>query len=165
VVLRDYSDKPIHVANLTGEADSASLEQPFPEGGANYSLDVIATLPSGQLTSGDFRLVVGVNAPEVLEGEGEPNSESLLKLAIPVMVGIKLQQIVTIDQPNEIMNNVGTLSWKWTDPELAFNRMTAAALSGCTPKTATTSSSKTSREDGRISPSSTSKVTVGRRTD
>jgi len=82
---------------------------------------VIATLPSGQLTSGDFRLVVGVNASEVLEGQGEPNSESLLKLAIPVSVGIKLQQIVNIDQPNEIMNNVGTLKLEWTDPELAFN--------------------------------------------
>jgi len=121
LVLRDYSEKPIRVANLTGEADSASIEQAFPEGGANYTLDVVATLPSGQLTSGDFRLVVGVNAPEVLEGQGEPNSESVLELAIPVSVGIKLQQIVNIDQPNEIMNNVGTLKLEWTDPGLAFN--------------------------------------------
>jgi len=73
------------------------------------------------VTSGDFRLVVGVNAPEVLDGLGEPNSESLLRLTIPVMVGLKLQQIVNIDQPNEIMNNVGTLKLEWTDPELAYN--------------------------------------------
>jgi hypothetical protein len=66
-------------------------------------------------------LQVEVNALEVLEGQGQPNSESLLKLAIPVKVGIKLQQIVNIDQPNEIMNDVGTLKLEWTDPELAFN--------------------------------------------
>jgi hypothetical protein len=47
VVLRDYSDKPIRVANLTGEADSASLEQAFPEGGANFTLDVWRHYPVG----------------------------------------------------------------------------------------------------------------------
>jgi len=64
---------------------------------------------------------VGVNAPEVLKGQGQPNTESLLKLAIPVKVGLKLEQIVNIDQPNEIMNDVGTLKLEWTDPALAFN--------------------------------------------
>ena len=73
------------------------------------------------MTSGDFILQVGVNAPEVLDGQAEANSESLLKLAIPVMVGLKLQQIINIDQPNEIMNDVGTLKLEWTDPALAFN--------------------------------------------
>jgi hypothetical protein len=57
------------------------------------------------LTTGDFRLLVGVNAPEVLEGQGQPNTESVLKLPIPVKVGLKLQQIVNIDQPNEIILN------------------------------------------------------------
>ena len=64
---------------------------------------------------------MGVNAPEILDGEGVPNTESLVELAIPVKVGLKLQQIVNIDQPNEIMNDVGTLKLEWTDPALAFN--------------------------------------------
>ena len=120
-LLRDYGQKPVRVANLNGQASLASFQQAFPEGGANYALEIIAAAPNGQVTSGDFRLQVGVNAPEVLEGQGQPNSESLLMLAIPVKVGMKLQQIVNIDQPNEIMNDVGTLKLEWTDPALAFN--------------------------------------------
>jgi hypothetical protein len=117
--LRDYSNKPIQVSNLNGQASAASFQQAFPEGGSNYALQIRAAEPNVQ--SGDFRLLVGVNAPEVLDGQGQPNSESLLKLAIPVKVGLKLQQIINIDQPNEIMNIAGTLRLDWTDPALAFN--------------------------------------------
>lgn len=117
--LRDYSGKPIQVSNLDGQADSASFEQAFPNGGSNYYLDIQPAAESVQ--SGDFRLLVGINTPEVLEGQAEPNSESLLKLAIPVNIGLRLQQIINIDQPNEIMSAVGTLRLDWTDPALAFN--------------------------------------------
>jgi hypothetical protein len=119
--LRDYGLKPVRVSNLNGQGSSASLQQAFPEGGLHYILEIFAAEVDGQITSGDFKLQVGVNAPEVLEGQGQPNSESVLKLAIPVQVGLKLQQIVNIDQPNEIMNDVGTLKLEWTDPALAFN--------------------------------------------
>jgi hypothetical protein len=121
LMLRDYGKKPQRVANLNGQSAIASFEQAFPEGGKNYTLDIQAAAPNGQVTSGDFTLQVGVNAPEVMDGQGQPNSESLLKLAIPVKVGLKLQQIINIDQPNEIMNDVGTLKLEWTDPALAFN--------------------------------------------
>ncbi len=124
VLLRDYGNKPVRVANLNGQSSTAAFEQAFPEGGANYTLDIRAASANGQLTSGDLRLLVGVNAPEVLDGEGTPNSESLLDLAIPVQVGLKLQQIINIDQPNEIMDDVGTLKLVWTDPALAFDPAT-----------------------------------------
>jgi hypothetical protein len=117
--LRDYSNKPIRVSNLNGQAVTASFQQTFLEGGSNYTLQIQAAEPNVQ--SGDFRLLVGINAPEVLVGQGQPNSESILKLAIPVKVGLKLQQIINIDQPNEIINIAGTLRLDWTDPELAFN--------------------------------------------
>jgi len=121
LALRDYGNKPVQVANLNGQANAASFQQAFPEGGANYFLEILAASPNGQVTSGDFRLLAGINAPEVLDGQGQPNSESVLKLPIPVEVGLKLQQIVNIDQPNEIMTDVGTLKLEWTDPALAFN--------------------------------------------
>lgn len=121
LLLRDYGNKPVVAANLNGQAGLATFQHAFPQGGTNYTLDIRAAEPNGQVSSGDYRLLVGVNAPEVLDGQGQPNSESLLKLAIPVKVGLKLQQIVNLDQPNEIMNNVGTLKLEWTDPALAFN--------------------------------------------
>jgi len=121
LLLRDYGNKPIQVANLNGQESIASFQQAFPEGGANYTLDIKPATSNGQPTSGDFKLQVGINAPEVLDGQGQPNSENVMILAIPVRVGLKLQQIVNIDQPNEIMNDVGTLRLDWTDPALAFN--------------------------------------------
>jgi hypothetical protein len=124
VLLRDYGNKPMRAANLNGQASTAAFEQAFPEGGANYTLDIRAAEANGQQTSGDFRLLVGLNAPDVLNGDGAPNSKSLLKLAIPVQVGLKLQQIINIDQPNEIMSDVGTLRLEWSDPALAFDPAT-----------------------------------------
>jgi hypothetical protein len=121
VLLRDYSRKPVQVANLNAQANAASFQQAFPEGGAHYLLELHAGEQNGQVSSGDFRLTAGINAPEVLEGQAQANNESVLKLPIPVQVGLKLQQIVNIDQPNEIMNDVGTLKLEWTDPALAFN--------------------------------------------
>jgi hypothetical protein len=121
LVLRDYGSKPVRASNLNGQASTASFQQEFPEGGVGYLLYIQPASPNGQLTSGDFKLLVGVNTPEVLQDQGQPNSENLLKLAIPVKVGFKLQQIVNLDQPNEIMNAGGTLKLEWTDPALAFD--------------------------------------------
>ena len=88
LLLRDYGQKPIQVANLNGQSSTASFQQAFPEGGSSYNLEIIAATLNGQMTSGDFILQVGINAPEALDGHGQSNSENILKLAIPVMVGL-----------------------------------------------------------------------------
>ena len=121
LVLRDYGRKPVRVANMNGGSSNASFQQAFPEGGENYFLEINSTPPGGQQTGGDFRLQVGVNAPEVLTGKAQSNSEGVLQLPIPVQVGIKLQEVVAINQQDEIMNDVGTIKLEWTDPALAFN--------------------------------------------
>lgn len=129
VFLRDYGRKPVEVANLSAQSNNASLQQTFPDGGTNYFLEIIAGSPGGQLTSGNFQLLVGIDTPQVLDGQGLTNTGSLLKLAIPVAVGFKLQQIINIDQPNEIMKAAGTLKLEWTDPELAFDPSTCQCSS------------------------------------
>ncbi len=121
LILRDYADKPVQVSNINGQDSTVTLQQAFPDGGSNFTLDITPAVQNGQSTSGDFKLQVGINAPEVLEGLGQPISDNVMILAIPVKVGLKLQQIINIDQPNEIMNDVGTLRLDWTDPALAFN--------------------------------------------
>lgn len=121
LVLRDFGDKPVSVANLQGTDDKASLEYKLPQGGQDYSLDIYAAPSGGQPSSGDFRLLAGVDAPDVLEGQAEQNSQQVLRLPVEVQTGLKLQQIVMIDQSNEIMTAVGTIRLSWKDPELAFN--------------------------------------------
>ena len=121
LVLRDFGHKPVRFAGLDSGSSTAVFQQTFPEGGSGYLLELQAAEVNGQLTSGDFSLLAGVNAAGVRKGEGQPNTESVIMLPIPVQVGFKLQQIVNIDQPNEIMNDVGTLRLEWTDPALAFD--------------------------------------------
>ena len=77
-------------------------------------------LPRGgkPATSGDFRLPAVAHAPEVMAGAAPAQQPgSLLRSAIPVQVGFKLQEIVAIDQSNEIKTKtVGTIKLEWTDP-------------------------------------------------
>ena len=109
------------MGNLNGQAGQASLEYTFPEGGSGYYLEIIAYQDGEHLTAGDYHLLVGRNAPQVLEGQGEPNTERVIRLPVQVNTGLKLEQIVAIDQSNEILTAVGTLALEWNDPRLAFN--------------------------------------------
>jgi hypothetical protein len=121
LVLRDYGGKPVSVQNLQGTETQTSLQYRFPEGGQTYLLEIVSTPRGGEATSGDFRLLAGVNAPEVASGTAPTNSEQVLRLPTQVQTGFKLQQIVMIDQSNEIMTAVGTIKLAWKDPKLAFS--------------------------------------------
>jgi hypothetical protein len=121
LVLRDYGDKPVILANLQGQDPQTSFEYVLPEGGQAYNLDIYSTPRDGTATSGEFRLLAGVDAPQVLSGAAEPNSQQVLRLPTEVQTGLKLQQIVSIDQQNEIMTAVGTIKLAWKDPKLAFS--------------------------------------------
>jgi len=121
VLLRDFGGKPLVIGNLSGQASSATLDTSFPEGGENYYLEIAAASTGGQITAGDYRLLAGVNLTEPLSPASPPNAEDVLRLPIDVSTGMKLQQIVMIDQSNEIMTTVGTLRMEWQDPYLSFS--------------------------------------------
>ena len=120
LVLRNFADKPIRSGNLKGEASTAALQYTAPAIAKNYQLQVIACCED-QRTSGDFRLVVGVNASDVLTGQLTARGASVVQEPIPVAVGLRLLQIAGIDQREEIMSIVAALKLKWLDPTLAFN--------------------------------------------
>ena len=63
LVLRDYGGKPVSLSNYQGTDNQASLEYAFPKGGQDYSLDIYAAAQEEQPTSGEFRLLAGVDAP------------------------------------------------------------------------------------------------------
>jgi hypothetical protein len=121
LILRDYGGKPVRVGNLQGQDSQASLKYVFPEGGEGYRLDIYSMPQDGEPTSGEFRLLAGVNAAELSSGTVEPNSQDILRLPTEVQTGLKLQQIVAVNQSNEIMTAVGTIKLAWQDPKLAFS--------------------------------------------
>jgi hypothetical protein len=142
LVLRDFGGKPLASANVGGQETSAALQYTFEEGGENFRLriervgvedtadrglgqekSVAGAVGPGdeEVTTDEFRLLVGLNAPEVLTGEAESVGRSVLQLPINVEVGVRLQQITGIDQKAENYGAVVSVRMEWDEPSLAFS--------------------------------------------
>jgi len=115
ILLLDFGGKPMTMVVPESGKDSAALVYTFPEDSSGYSLHIIGCC-------GDYRMTAGLNAPKVLSGHTEKaTGVSVLDSAIPVNVGIRLQQITDIDQKAENFSVVATLKMDWYDPRLSFS--------------------------------------------
>ena len=142
LVLRDFGGKPVASANVGGQETSAALQYTFEERGENFRLRIeragAATSPTQGLgqeeqvdatakprnqeaTADEYRLLVGLNAPEVLTGQAKSVGRPVLQLPINVKVGVRLQQITDIDQKAENYGAVVSIRMEWDDPKLAFS--------------------------------------------
>jgi hypothetical protein len=122
LVLRDYGGKALEAGNLGGQKPQAALQYTTTESAVGYSLDVqAAALPDGTLTQGDYRLLVGVNTPEVLTGQAQPQGDAVLEAPIEVKTGLKILRISAVDSANENFTVLGSMRMDWTDPALAFS--------------------------------------------
>lgn len=121
IYLRDFGNKALRSGNHSAEAANASLTYTFDNEVTNFKLDIVAGCCEGeQPTNGNYRLLVGINEPEVLQGQAESFGLPVLELPTPVEIGIKLQQIAGVDQKAENFDVVASLAMKWLDPDLAF---------------------------------------------
>jgi hypothetical protein len=69
LILRDYGGKALEAGNLGGKQPQATIQYTTTESAVGYSLDVQAAKGSdGAVSEGNYRLLVGVNAPGVLTG-------------------------------------------------------------------------------------------------
>jgi hypothetical protein len=121
LILRNFARKPIRTANLDGTGTQSSLEYTFPSEAENYQLQILGSPGDDLITSGDYRLLVGLNAPEVLTGEGSPGGDPVVEHPVEVKIGVKLQQIIEVDAANENFNVVASMQLDWADPALAYN--------------------------------------------
>lgn len=120
LLLRDFGGKPLDAANLDGQQSRAAVERRFPDGGANYTLEV--AYPSAAMAApAEFQLQVGINVSDALAGLAVPAGSPVIERPITVEVGLQLQQIVQVSQEDEYFTGVGNLRLDWTDPALAFN--------------------------------------------
>ncbi|MDK2890959.1 MAG: hypothetical protein PWR21_1591 [Methanoculleus sp.] len=121
MVLRDYGGKPLAaVAPATGTT-SATLQYTFSGASSNNRLEVLSSPLNGANTTGDFRLLTGLNAPGVLAGNESPGGRPVLQEPIPVKVGVQLDQITSVDQVSENFAAVANIWMEWTDPALTFS--------------------------------------------
>jgi hypothetical protein len=121
LTLDDYGGKPIRSANTAGLEKMARLEYTFPGDGSGYQLIISGRRDDGTVTSGDYRLLVGINAPEVWEGRAVIVGEPALRQSTRVKVGLRLHQITNVNQKEENFGVVATLQMEWNDPALAFS--------------------------------------------
>jgi hypothetical protein len=121
LVPRNFARKPIRTANLDGAQAQTSLEYTFPSVGENYQLEILSSVGDRPPTSGEYRLLIARNAPHVLSGEATPIGEPVVEEPIEVRIGVKLQQIIDVNQAQENFDVVASMQMDWTDPALAFN--------------------------------------------
>ena len=116
LIFRDYGEKRLRGANLAGDQVTATLEYPIRDAGSNYSLKVITR-------GGDceYRLLLGINEPEVLANRAEVTREPVLQEPIEVKIGVTLQQITDVDQVAEKFGAVAELQMEWQDAALAYS--------------------------------------------
>ncbi len=122
--LKDYGDKLLAVGFTTKDGQkNVTLQYTLKQDAENYTLTLDET--GEGVESSDFRMLVGVNAPDVLTGQAQPTpGETVLQEPIPVQIGVKMDQITDVDQKSENFGVVDTLRMEWQDPKLAFDPAT-----------------------------------------
>jgi hypothetical protein len=120
LTLLDFGKKPLATSNFTGEDTHAFLKYTFARDSKNCQLLIDGRAPDGTVTTGDYRLLLGLNRPEVLQGEGKSEGRSIVFEPIPVKIGLKIQQITGVNQKEENFGVVGQLWMEWRQPDFAF---------------------------------------------
>lgn len=121
LILRDFGDKPVRSDNLTGQEPAAELSHLVLHDANNYKLEVRAP-DAGQMAAAvEYRLLLGINEPAVVTGDAEPTGLLVAKAPTEVQIGVKVEQITSVDQVSERFGAVATLEMTWQDPALAFS--------------------------------------------
>ena len=120
LVLYDYGDKPLEAVSADVQGERLSLQHTFDERDEHPRLTL--KRPTGADGSAvDYRLLLGVNAPEVLTGEADAAGKPVVLPVTLVSIGLRLDQITGVDQRAKNFGVVASLLLKWQDPKLAFN--------------------------------------------
>lgn len=122
IILRDFGGKPIQAGNLAGQTSRTTLQHNFAENASGYTLEIRAAESSGgAATAGDYRAVIGLNAPDVLRGLATPTGRGVLQTPTDVQIGIRIERISDVDSQGEDFTVLGSMRMDWTDPALAFS--------------------------------------------
>lgn len=122
IELRDYGNKLLRTGNYLGSETQATLEYKFQEdNNTDFRLKLFSYQEQETPTTGEYRLVIGVNAPVVLKDKAESQGSPIVQQATPVHIGLKLQQITGINQKEENFGIVASLRMEYLDSNLAFS--------------------------------------------
>jgi hypothetical protein len=122
IVLKDYGNKTLTTGNWEGKAHNATLQYTFENDSKNNYLRIRSGISEhGNFTTGNYRLLLGINAPEVLTGEAKTRGRDIAIKPIEVKTAIQLEQLTGVDQKQASFGVIAGLWMTWTDPTLAFS--------------------------------------------
>ena len=121
ITLKDFGDKPLRSGNFGCNQTTSTLQYAFDEHASNYKLSLSSCSNNQAVTIGDYRLLVGLNAPEVLTGNAVSTGRPLLRQPITVHIGLQMDQITDVNQKEENFSIVASLRMEWKDPEFAYS--------------------------------------------
>lgn len=121
LLLTNFAEKPAASSNLNGQAAQATMAHTFPTAVEKYRLTISPCCHQAVTSPLKFRLLVGLNDPTVLSGAANPGGKNIIREPEKVKVGLKLEQMIDIDQQREILSAVLSLRMEWHDSALAFN--------------------------------------------
>jgi hypothetical protein len=120
LILKDNGNKTLRNGNLAGLEKNATLQYTFKDS-SNKNRIIVSGESNGNVTAGSYRLLLGINAPDVLTGEAKISGRSIVTEPIKVKTGVELDQITAVNQKDENFDVVANIWMTWNDPELAFS--------------------------------------------
>ena len=122
IVLKDYGNKTLTTGNWEGKTHNATLQYTLANDSKNNYLRIQSGIDErGNFTTGNYRLLLGINAPEVLTGEAKTRGRDIAIKPIEVKTAIQLEQLTGVDQKQASFGVIAGLWMAWTDPALAFS--------------------------------------------
>ncbi|MFP3868405.1 MAG: hypothetical protein ACLFUU_09610 [Desulfobacteraceae bacterium] len=121
VVLQDYSGIPLASGQPGDQKDALNLTYNFMESANNPRLRIFFPPQPEKSPQCTYRLLVGIDTPQVLTGQAAKQGSPIIQHPIPVKIGLKMDQISDVDQKSENFGVVASLKLIWRDPALGFD--------------------------------------------
>jgi hypothetical protein len=117
VELLDFQRKVL-ADSVLGANGHITIQYEVAETGDHYDLLVEA---ADEQSTGEYRILIGIDAPQILTGMAEPTADPLIREATSIQIGFELLQITTVDQQNKNFSIVGIMRAEWLDHTQAFD--------------------------------------------
>lgn len=119
--LAELGVKPLRIGVLGEDGKRVTLQYTFQADARDLALQLSLADKAESSVEQPYRLLVGLDVPEVLSGDIEPQGRPVIREPIPVRIGVRLHQITNIDQKGENFGVVASMRMQWQDPALAFD--------------------------------------------
>ncbi len=121
MVLQDYSGIPLASGQSADQNKVLTLVYTFEETDNNPRLRIFFPFKPGKPPTCSYRLLVGLNSPQVLTGKAPKKGRPIIQFPKPVEIGLKMEQLSHVNQREENFGVVASLKLIWRDPSLGFN--------------------------------------------